>query len=248
MKTQVEPIADGIYRLSTFVPDVAPPAGFTFNQFLIEAEEPLLFHCGPRRMFPLVSEAVSTIMPVNRLRWISFGHVESDECGAMNQWLEAAPNAQVVFNPLGCMISVNDLADRPPRPVSDEEVLDLGGKRARIIATPHVPHGWEAQVLYEETTNTLFCGDLFTHLGNGPPLVNSDVVGPAMIAEEAFHATSIGPATAPTIRRLAQLRPARLALMHGSSFEGDATDQLERLAEAYESLMERGPELLSEAT
>jgi flavorubredoxin len=248
MKTQVEPIADGIYRLSTFVPDVAPPAGFTFNQFLIEAEEPLLFHCGPRRMFPLVSEAVSTIMPVNRLRWISFGHVESDECGAMNQWLEAAPKAQVVFNPLGCMISVNDLADRPPRPVSDDEVLDLGGKRARIIATPHVPHGWEAQVLYEETTSTLFCGDLFTHLGNGPPLVNSDVVGPAMIAEEAFHATSVGPATAPTIRRLAQLCPARLALMHGSSFEGDATGQLERLADAYESLMKRAPELLSEAT
>jgi flavorubredoxin len=236
MKTNVSKIADGIYRLSTFVPEIAPPAGFTFNQFLIAAKEPLLFHCGPRRMFPLVSEALSTIMPVERLRWITFGHVESDECGAMNQWLEAAPEAQVLFNPLGCMVSLNDLADRPPRPVGDDEVVDLGGRRVRIIATPHVPHGWEAQVLYEETTGTLFCGDLFTHLGNGPPVVDRDIVAPAMAAEEAFHATSLGPATAPTIRKLAELKPKRLALMHGSSFEGDAADQLLRLADAYEAL------------
>ena len=241
MKTEVAQIADGIFRLSTFVSDIAPPAGFTFNQFLIVAKEPLLFHCGPRRMFPLVSAAVSTIMPIDQLRWISFGHVESDECGAMNQWLEAAPNAQVVFNPLGCMVSLNDLADRPPRPISDDEVIDLGGKRVRIIATPHVPHGWEAQVLYEETTETLFCGDLFTRVGNGPPLVKSDLVGPAMEAEELFHATSIGPATAPTIRRLAQLHPRRLALMHGSSFEGHAAEQLDLLAAAYAAMMEAVP-------
>jgi flavorubredoxin len=157
-------------------------------------------------------------------------------CGAMNLWLEVAPAAQVIFNPLGCMVSLNDLADRAPRPIEDDETLDLGGKRVRIISTPHVPHGWEAQVLYEDTTNTLFCGDLFTHLGNGPPLISDDLVGPAMIAEEAFHATSIGQATAPTIRKLAKLRPQRLALMHGSSFEGDATDQLMRLADAYEGL------------
>lgn len=236
MQTQVAQIADGIYRLSTFVPEIAPPAGFTFNQFLIIAEESLLFHCGPRGMFPLVSAAVSTVVAVERLRWISFGHVESDECGAMNLWLNAAPDAQVVFNPLGCMVSLNDLADRPPRPLADEEQLDLGGKRVRIIATPHVPHGWEAQVLYEETTNTLFCGDLFTHLGNGPALTTGDIVGPAMIAEQAFHATSIGQATATTIRRLAQLKPQRLALMHGSSFEGDGAHELERLADAYEAL------------
>jgi flavorubredoxin len=236
MQTQVAQIADGIYRLSTFVPEIAPPAGFTFNQFLIMADEPLLFHCGPRGMFPIVSAALSSVLSVERLRWISFGHVESDECGAMNLWLAAAPGAQVLFNPLGCMVSINDLADRPPRPITDDEVLDLGGKRVRIIATPHVPHGWEAQVLYEEMTGTLFCGDLFTHLGNGPPLVAEDIVGPAMLAEEAFHATSIGQATAPTIRRLAQLNPQRLALMHGSSFEGDAANELERLADAYESL------------
>jgi flavorubredoxin len=238
MKTEVAQIADDIFRLSTFVPDIAPPAGFTFNQFLIKAEEPLLFHCGPRRMFPLVSAAMSTIMPVEALRWISFGHVESDECGAMNLWLEAAPQSQVVFNPLGCMVSLNDLADRPPRPVTDDEALDLGGKRVRIIATPHVPHGWEAQVLYEETTRTLFCGDLFAHVGNGPSLVETDLLPMAMAGEEMFHSTSIGPATAPTIRRLAELRPERLALMHGSSFEGDASGQLERLAGAYEALIE----------
>lgn len=238
MKTQVAQIADDIFRLSTFVPEIAPPAGFTFNQFLIRAEEPLLFHCGPRRMFPLVAEAVSTIMPVDQLRWISFGHVESDECGAMNQWLEAAAEAQIVFNPLGCMVSLNDLADRPPRPVTDDEVLDLGGKRVRIIATPHVPHGWEAQVLYEETTGTLFCGDLFAHVGDGPAVVDTDIVDLAVSGEELFHSTSIGPATAPTIRRLAALHPRRLALMHGSSFDGDATGQLERLADAYLQLLE----------
>jgi flavorubredoxin len=233
MHTEVAEIANGIFRLSTFAPDIAPPAGFTFNQFLIAADEPLLFHCGPRGMFPLVSVAVASIIPVETLRWISFGHVEADECGAMNLLLEAAPRAQVLFNPLGCMVSLNDLADRPPRPVGDDEVIDLGGKSIRIIATPHVPHGWEAQVLFEEATRTLFCGDLFTHLGNGPPLVNSDIVGPAMVAEDTFHATSIGPLTAPTIRRLAELEPSRLAVMHGSSFEGDAADQLNRLADAY---------------
>jgi flavorubredoxin len=244
MKTDVAEIGEGIFRLSTFVPDIAPPAGFTFNQFLITAEEPLLFHCGPRRMFPLVAQAVSTIMPIEQLRWISFGHVESDECGAMNLWLEAAPNAQVLFNPVGCMVSLNDLADRPPRAVTDEETIDLGGRRVRIIATPHVPHGWEAQVLYEETTATLFCGDLFAHVGNGPALVHSDLVAEAMMGEEAFHSTSIGAATAPTIRKLAKLEPRRLALMHGSSFEGDAAGQLERLAEAYETLTEKVAEPL----
>lgn len=244
MQTNVAEISDGVFRLSTYVPDIAPPAGFTFNQFLLMADEPLLFHCGARRLFPLVSAAVSTIMPVDHLRWISFGHVESDECGAMNLWLEAAPNAQVIFNPLGCMVSLDDLADRLPRPVSDDEVLDLGGKRVRIIATPHVPHGWEAQVLYEETTNTLFCGDLFTHLGDGPPVIETDIVGPAMIAEDAFHATSIGAATAPTIRRLAELRPSMLALMHGSSFKGDAAEQLRRLADSYEVLAGRAPQAI----
>jgi flavorubredoxin len=190
MQTDIDEIADGIHRLSTFVPEVAAPAGFTFNQFLIDADEPLLFHTGMRRLFPLVSEAVARIMPVERLRWISFGHVEGDESGATNDWLAAAPNAQVVFNPLGCSLSVEDICDRPPRPLGDGEVLDLGGKRVRLLATPHVPHGWEAQVLFEETTGTLCCGDLFTHIGQGPAVTTDDVVGPAMEAEAIFGASS----------------------------------------------------------
>jgi flavorubredoxin len=155
METRSDEIAPGIFRLSTHVPGVAPPAGFTFNQFLIVADEPLLYHTGPRGMFPLVSAAVAKLLPVGRLRWISFGHIEADECGAMNQWLAAAPEAQVVYSPLGCDVSLNDLADRPPRPLREGEVLDLGGKQVRLIPTPHVPHGWEAQVLYEESTATL---------------------------------------------------------------------------------------------
>jgi len=234
METRCDEIADGIYRLSTYVPEVAPPAGFTFNQFLIRADQPLLFHTGPRGMFPLVSAAVAKLMPLDALRWISFGHVESDECGAMNQWLAVAPNAQVLFNPLGCMVSLNDLADRPPVPLPDGETLDLGGKRVRLVATPHVPHGWEAQVLFEETTGTLFCGDLFSHVGDSAALTRSDLVAPAMDAEDLFGATALGPATAPTIRKLADLAPARLAVMHGASFEGDVAGALRALADRYE--------------
>jgi len=183
METKIDEIADGIYRLSTLVPEVAPPQGFTFNQFLILADEPLLFHCGQRGLFPLVSAAVARIMPVERLRWISFGHVEADECGAMNLWLAAAPQAQVIFNPLGCDISINDLADRPPRPMAEGEWLDLDGRRVTLIPTPHVPHNWEAQVLYEETTGTLFCGDLFTHVGDGAATTKEDIIGAAVAAE-----------------------------------------------------------------
>ncbi len=201
METHISEIADGIYRLSTFVPEIAPPAGFTFNQFLINADEPLLFHCGPRAMFSSVSAAMAQVLPPEQLRWITFGHVESDECGSMNAWLAAAPHAQVAHGALGCMVSLDDLADRPPRPLADGEVMELGGKRVRHIDTPHVPHGWEARVLYEETTGTLLCGDLFTHIGNGPAVTSADIVGPAAAAEDAFGATCLTPATAPTIRR-----------------------------------------------
>jgi flavorubredoxin len=233
--TTVDEIADGIYRLSTWVPDVAPPAGFTFNQFLLTADEPLLFHAGPRAMFPLVSEAVARVVPVERLRWITFGHVESDECGSMNEWLAAAPQAEVAHGVIGCLVSLNDLADRPPRALADGEVIDLGGKRVRHIDTPHVPHGWEARVLYEETTNTLLCGDLFTHVGNGPALVTDDVVEPAMEAEAMFRATALAPDTAAVMRRLGELRPDTLAVMHGSSFRGEGGKALNDLAAAYES-------------
>jgi flavorubredoxin len=233
METRIDEIADGIYRLSTYVPEIAPPAGFVFNQFLVKGEEPLLFHCGMRGIFPLVSAAVAKLIPIEGLRWISFGHVESDECGAMNQWLAAAPNAQVAHGMTACMVSLNDLADRMPRALADGEVLDLGGKRVRYIDTPHVPHCWEAGVVYEETTGTLLCGDLLTHVGNGPALTTADVVGPAAAAEDMFHATSIGAATAPTIRRLAELKPRTLGLMHGSSFNGDCAAALQGLADYY---------------
>ncbi|MBL8861175.1 MAG: MBL fold metallo-hydrolase [Planctomycetes bacterium] len=233
MQTRTDEIAAGIYRISTFVPDVTP-AGFTFNQFLIRAEQPLLFHTGPRAMFPVVSQAVARVVPLATLRWITFGHVESDECGSLNQWLAAAPRAEVAHGEVGVMVSLNDLADRPPRALRDSEVLDLGGHRVRHLDTPHVPHGWEARVLYEETTGTLLCGDLFTRVGDGPPVTRGDVVGPAKEAEEIFRASCYTPETGRTIRKLAELKPERLALMHGSSFEGDARQALLDLAEAYD--------------
>jgi len=239
VQTTIDEIANGIFRLSTYVGDIAPPAGFTFNQFLIDADQPLLFHCGPRGMFPSVSAAASRVMPVERLRWITFGHVEADECGAMNAWLAAAPQAQVAHGMTACMVSLTDLADRPPRPLADGETLDLGGKRVRYIDTPHVPHGWEAGVIYEETTGTLLCGDLFTHLGNGKPVTEADILGPAIAAEEAFQATSLGPRTAPAIRKLAALQPKRLALMHGSSFSGDSVGALNALADYYETSLRK---------
>lgn len=233
-ETQISEIADGIYRLTTFVADIGP-TGFTFNQFLVQADEPLIFHTGHRSMFPSVCAAISTVLPVEQLRWITFGHVESDECGAMNLFLAAAPHAQVAHGELGCAVSLNEMADRPPHPMGDGEVLDIGGKRLRNINTPHVPHAWEARLLYEETTGTLFCGDLFTHLGQGPALVENDIVGPASAAEDIFHATCLTPATGPTIRKLAELDPKTLALMHGSSFAGDSVQALRALADDYDN-------------
>ena len=236
MESNLTEIADGIYRISTFVPEIAPPAGFNFNQFLVVADEPLLFHTGPRAMFPLVAEAVAKVVPVESLRWVTFGHVEADECGSMNMWLAAAPQSQVAHGATGVMVSLNDLSDRPPPIWGDDEVIDLGGKRIRHLDTPHVPHGWEAQVLYEETTGTLLCGDLFTHLGNGEPLTTSDVVAPALEAEELFQSSSKHPSTADQMRRLAALEPTTLAIMHGSSFRGDGGRALRDLAASYEAL------------
>jgi flavorubredoxin len=234
MTTNLDEIAPDIYRLSTLVPDIGP-TGFTFNQFLLDDDEPLLFHTGHRSMFPSITEAIERVMPVDRLRWITFGHVESDECGAMNELLAAAPNAQVAHGALGCMVSVNEMADRPPLPLADGEIIELGTKRVRHIDTPHVPHGWDARVLYEETTGTLLCGDLFTHLGDGPALTNDDIVEPAMEAEMMFRSTSLAPDTAIVMRRLGDLAPNTLALMHGSSFGGDGAKALYDLAAAYES-------------
>lgn len=165
MSAQVTKIAEGIFRLSVFVPEIGAPQGFTFNSFLIVDDEPLLFHAGQRGMFPLFFAAVEQIMPIEQLRWISFGHIEADECGAMNLWLNAAPNAQVVHGETACSISLNDLADRAPRAVKDGELITSGRHKVRYIDTPHVPHSWESGLIFEETTSTLFCGDLFTQFG-----------------------------------------------------------------------------------
>lgn len=238
MQTRIDEIADGIFRLSTCVPEAAP-GGFTFNQFLVRADEPLLFHTGPRRLFPLVSEAIEKVLTLASLRWITFGHVEADECGAMNELLAAAPRAEVAHGAVGCMTSLEDLCVRPPRKLADGEVLDLGNRRVRHIDTPHVPHNWEARVLFEETTRTLFCGDLFTHAGDGPALATSEIVGPAMAAEEAFHATALSATTGATIRRLAGLEPRTLAVMHGSSTATRAGEQLIALADAYDAKLGR---------
>lgn len=234
METKISEIADGIYRLSTFVPDIAPPAGFTFNQFLVLGDAPLLFHTGPRKMFPLVRDAVTRLMPPERLRWSTFGHYEADECGAMNDWLALAPQAEVAHGQTACLVSLNDMADRAPRILQDGETLDLGrGKRVRYLDTPHVPHGWEAGLIYEESTGTLLCGDLFTQLGD-VAATSGDIVGPAIAAEDVFQYSSLTPAMGTTIRRLATLAPRNLALMHGPSFTGDGASALRALADNYD--------------
>jgi flavorubredoxin len=235
MTPSITEIADDIYRISTWIPDVTPE-GFTFNQFLVVADEPLLFHTGHRGFFPLVSGAIAEVVPVESLRWVSFGHVEADESGSMNMFLAAAPEAQIVHTPLGCEISLNDLCDRAPVALPEGEVLDLGGKRIRSIPTPHVPHGWEAHVLFEETTRTLLCGDLLSQAGAPEPLTSGDVVGPALAAEAIFGATCLAPHTGATIRGLGELQPRTLAIMHGSSFEGDGHQTLHDLAAAYDEL------------
>lgn len=230
METQVNEIAPDIYRLSTYVSD----ADFMFNQFLIDADQPLLFHTGLRSLFPLISAAVARVIPVERLQWITFGHLEADESGSMNSWLAAAPHAQVAHGAMGCVVSVNDLADRPPRTLQDGEVIDLGGRQVRRLETPHVPHGWDAGLFFEETTGTLLCGDLFTMIGNSQALTEQEITGPALRAEDTFRATCLTPATGPAIRALADLQPRTLGLMHGPAYAGDCVQVLHDLAAVYD--------------
>jgi len=231
METKTNEIADGIFRISTFV---AQP-NLAFNQYLVVADEPLLFHAGLRQMFPLVSDAVARIMPVDQLRWVTFGHVEADEMGSMNDWLAAAPNATVAHGATAVMVSLNDLADRPPTALDDGQVIDLGGKRVRWIDTPHVPHGWEAGLLFEETTATLFAGDLFTMVGDNPASTADDIVDPAIATEAIFGATAVTSSTAPTMRRLADLEVSTMALMHGPAYTGDSSAALRGLADHFET-------------
>lgn len=234
METKVDEIANKIYRLSTLIPGVAGPAGLTFNQFLIDADEPLLFHTGQRPLFPSVSAAAARVIDIARLRWITFSHVESDECGALNEWLATAPRATAAHGRVGCNIWLNDMADRPPRALADGEVLDLGGKKVRRLDTPHLPHCWDAGLIYEETTGTLFTSDIFTQPGDGPALTEADVVAPALALEKVLPFTSASWETVTTLRRLAALSLRKLALMHGPSFSGDARGALEAMASHYD--------------
>ena len=247
LSTNIHEIADGVHRLSTCVPEVAP-GGFTFNPYLVTGEEPLLFHTGPRQMFPLVAEAIGKVVPIESLRWISFGHVEADECGAMNLFLAAAPRSEVIFNPLGCDVSLNDLCDRAPVSSDGSSTFGGGDHAFRTIMTPHVPHGWEAQVVFDETTRTLFCGDLFSATGDGPAILHDgDIVSPALAAEDVFGATSLTPSAGPTIRALADLEPRTLAIMHGPAYAGDCVQALHDLADAYESRLHGALELAGAA-
>ncbi len=211
-----------------------------FNQFLIDAHEPLLFHTGQKWLFPALSEALARVMDPAKLRWVTFSHYEADESGAMNEWLAVAPDAVIAHSTIGVRTSIGDQADRPPRALADGEILDLGGKRVRYLATPHVPHGWDAGLIYEETTKTLFTSDLFTRRGDDGVFSDADLIGPAMASEDHSHATSITPQTAPTLRRLAALPLETLAIMHAPAYNGNGGQALEDLAAAYESRLALG--------
>jgi flavorubredoxin len=235
--TNVHEIAAGIFRISTPIPPSAMPGGFTFNQFLLVDEAPLLFHTGPRRMFPLVREAVAHVLGrAERLRYVSFSHVESDECGAINDFLALSPDVQAVCGSVAAMVSMNDLADRPPIALADGQELSLGQKRVRWLDAPHLPHNWECGYLFESTSRTLLCGDLFTHGGAAelPALTESDVLGPS----EGFRAAMPGGSVAierntrSLLEKLARTEPTTLALMHGSSFRGQGGPLLRELANA----------------
>ena len=232
MKSQLSEIASGLHRISTFNPDF----GIQFNQFLLEDDEPFLMHTGMRRMFESTLEGVQQVIDPARLRWIGFSHFESDECGALNEWLALAPQAQAVCSFVGATVTVNDFADRPARALADDEVLGIGTHRLRFLATPHVPHCWDAGLFFEETDRTLLCSDLFFQPGDPAPVTEADVVeaATAAIREGAkgplANDMPYTPYTDATLRRLAALEPRTLAVMHGSSFRGDGRRALLELA------------------
>jgi flavorubredoxin len=228
--TSITEVSNGIYRINT--PVRIPNGSFSFNQYLVVDEEPLLFHTGPRRMFPLVREAIATVMAPERLRHISFSHVEADECGSLNDWLRLAPEAAPLCGAIAAMVSIDDLADRPSHPLADGQSISLGNHRVRWIDTPHLPHGWEAGYLFEESTQTLFCGDLFTQPGAGADAVTT---GDIVDASEGFRGEldyfSHTKNAAALIEKLAVLEPQLLAVMHGSAFRGDGASVLRALSE-----------------
>lgn len=228
--TNVHEVADGIYRINTPV-RFDDGTGFSFNQYLIVDDEPLLFHTGPRRMFPLVREAVASLMAVEGLRYVAFSHVEADECGSLNEWLAAAPQAVPVCGTVAALVSVNDLADRAPRALADGEALALGRHKLRWIDAPHMPHAWECGFLNDETTSTLLCGDLFTQPGADlPPLTTSDILGPSEAFRLSMDYFSHTRDARSLLEQLAATRPSTLACMHGSAWQGDGAGLLRALA------------------
>ncbi|HVL76041.1 MAG TPA: MBL fold metallo-hydrolase [Noviherbaspirillum sp.] len=230
--TTIDEIADGIYRIFTPVPPEVMPGGFSFNQYLIADSRPMLYHTGPRKLFPLVSAAIERVLPVASLAYIGFSHVEADECGALNEFLEVAPDAVPVCSTVAAMVSVDDIALRPAKAMADGEVLDLGRHRVLWIHTPHLPHGWECAMAYEESTRTLLCGDLFTQPGHQhDPVTENDILEPSEAFRRQMDYFAHSPDTRAQLTRLADLKPATLACMHGSAWRGDAASLLRQLAD-----------------
>jgi len=233
METRVDLIATNLYRISTHVPE-GPPGGITHNQFLVRGKEALLFHTGFPRMFSAVRDAVATVMDPREVRWIGSCHASRpDEYGSMNDWLALAPSAAVTHGRVGCFLCLAETASRPPRPLMDGEVIDLGGPRLRWIDTPHVPGPWESGVLFEEQTRTLLCGDIFSRAGEAEVTTTSTIVPAAIAHDERMHGNALTPATAPTLRRLATLEPATIAMMHGPTFQGDGAGELRSFASYF---------------
>jgi flavorubredoxin len=232
--TNIHEIADGIYRINT--PVGLPGAGqFNFNQYLVVDDEPLLFHSGLRKMFPLVREAIAAVMPVERLRYVGLSHFEADECGALNEFLAVAPQAVPLCGQLAALVSVNDYADRAARAMGDGEELGLGRHRIRWFDTPHMPHGWECGLMMDMSTRTFFCGDLFTQGGTGEvALTESDILGPSEAFRGPMDYYAHAPQTGSILEKLARENPTTLACMHGSAFRGDGAKLLRDLARAVQ--------------
>jgi flavorubredoxin len=228
--TNIQEIAAGVYRINTPVP-IAPGADFSFNQYLVVDEEPLLFHTGQRQLFALVSEAVSRVIPLARLKHLGLSHFEADECGALNQWLEAAPQAVPFCSEIAALTSVGDFANRAPRALRDGEEFSTGSRHFRWYYTPHVPHSWECGLLMETTQRTFFCGDLFTQGGKGETaLTRDDILEPSEAFRRPMDYFAHAPQTSATLQRLAEAQPTTLACMHGSAWQGDGAMLLRSLA------------------
>ena len=230
--TNLHEIAPGIYRINT---PIRIPGGpdFNFNQYLVADDEPLLFHTGPRRMFPRVAEAIGKVLPLERLRYVAFSHFEADECGSLNDFLAAAPAAVPVSSQIAAMVSVNDVADRPARAMADGEVLKLGRHALKWLDAPHVPHAWENGFMMELETRTMLCGDLFTQGGSGTvALTESDILAPSEAFRGPMDYYAHSPETTATLERLAREQPQVLAVMHGSAWRGDGAALLRALAKS----------------